>query len=125
MMRVKKVYVAMPEGFSLCPRPKFGVNDKTEFKFDLNPEISKLSENDRHDIVLTYLDESEMIIQWKTNHASFKGTTEYLLGVYENRISYKPLSSQDFRLVGSLTATIQVSDIRLYYKHPVFSPNSK
>lgn len=111
-MELIETSVDVPVGYCLCPYPKQWLREYEEVLIrmpeDLTEDLITIKD------VLTIIVSHECVTNWKTAHASVKGCTSYLLGMFNDHFYIRPRQNKDKYLIVSLKGV----NFRLYGKIP-------
>jgi hypothetical protein len=109
-MTTIQTFVAVPDGYVICPFPKGWVRERERIYLSFPCEAGKTFSGSIKD-VLTKLDQIEDLTTWKTSYASVKGTSQFLLGLEDDKFSINPNpNSKDTRC----SVYISGKHVRLY-----------
>lgn len=107
----------IPDGYALCPLPREWSRNRNGEKILLQFKCSPggtftgtISD------VLTKLD--DLIIPWKTSYSSVKGTTEFAIGLFNDRFYIEPNHNPKQE---TCCVSIEYTHLRLYAKDKKFS----
>lgn len=109
-MTTIQTFVAVPDGYVICPFPKGWVREREKIYLTFPCEPGKTFSGSIKD-VLTKLDQIEDLTTWKTSYASVKGSSQFLLGIEDDKFSINPNpNSKDVHC----SVSVRGKHVRLY-----------